>query len=384
MSYRRGAPGSLEVSRRRRRRAQQGARSARHRVRWPRRLLQRDHDLFPGAARTARGRQERSASFTSRTPTLSGFFRLDKDSNSGFLVINTVGDTSKPEAASPANDVREETLIAHVQRGAGVADLPVTITGVARWRATSDVARRFREGRVFLAGDAAHLMPPNGGFGGNTGIHDGHNLAWKLALVLKGIAGSAAARHVRGGASTGRRSSRWSRPTHATSRARRHISAQGLPAARRRLQYRAWLYLPFAGDRPEDDVERGSEDPRESRGRPGSRAPHFWIEKDAHLTSLGAGQRISTLDLFGRGFVLLTTRGGAAWVDASRAAARQIQGLDFDAHVIPSPEFASAYGLGDNGAVIVRPDGFVAWRSKAITSDPERTVASALTTVLMR
>ena len=87
--------------------------------------------------------------------------------------------------------MREETLIAHVRRSAGVADLPVTITGVARWRATADVARRFRAGRVFLAGDAAHLMPPNGGYGGNTGIHDGHNLAWKLALVLKGIAGDA-------------------------------------------------------------------------------------------------------------------------------------------------------------------------------------------------
>ena len=71
-------------------------------------------------------------------------------------------------------------------------------------------------------------------------------------------------------------------------------------------------------------------------------------------------------------------------MNASRAAARQIKGLDFDAHVIPSDKFAAAYGLGDNGAVIVRPDGFVAWRAKAITSDPERTVASALTTVLMR
>ena len=134
----------------------------------------------------------------------------------------------------------------------------------------------------------------------------------------------------------------------------------------------------------EDDIEQGSEDPRESQGRPGSRAPHLWIEKDGPSIRLGAGQRISTLDLFGRGFVLLTTPGGAAWGDASRAAARQFPGLGFDAHVIPSPEFATAYGLGDNGAVIVRPDGFVAWRSKGITSDPERTVASALTTVLMR
>ena len=122
-------------------------------------------------------------------PALSGFFRLDREQNSGFLVVNTAGDTSRPEASSPASDIREERLIELVRAGAGVPDLAVKIDGVARWRATSDVARRFRNGRIFLAGDAAHLMPPNGGYGGNTGIHDGHNLAWKLALVLKGVAG---------------------------------------------------------------------------------------------------------------------------------------------------------------------------------------------------
>ena len=84
-------------------------------------------------------------------------------------------------------------------------------------------------------------------------------------------------------------------------------------------------------------------------------------------------------------FALLTTEGGGAgWIQASRAAARQVQGLDFDAHVITSNDFATAFGIGESGAVIVRPDGFVAWRARAITSDSGRTVASALTTVLMR
>ena len=67
-------------------------------------------------------------------------------------------------------------------------DLPVRIDGVARWRASSDVARRYQDGRIFLAGDAAHVMPPNGGFGGNTGILDAYDLAWKLAFVVKGMA----------------------------------------------------------------------------------------------------------------------------------------------------------------------------------------------------
>jgi 2-polyprenyl-6-methoxyphenol hydroxylase-like FAD-dependent oxidoreductase len=308
---------------------------------------------------------------------LSGFFRMDKDGNSGFLVVNTVGDTSRPEAASPANDVRPERLIELVQLGAGVPDLPVTIDGVARWRATSDVARRFQDGRVFLAGDAAHLMPPNGGYGGNTGIHDGHNLAWKLAMVLKGVAGPRLL------------------STYETER--RPVGKFTVEQAYTRYVTRSATYLgakdfqPLANDFnielgyiyrspaiiAEDDVERGSEDPRESQGRPGSRAPHLWIEKNGQ-------RRISALDLFGRGFTLLTSEGGSHWVDPSRAAARQIAGLEFDAHVIRSDKFASAYGIGDNGAVLVRPDGFVAWRAKALASDPGRVVLNALETLLMR
>jgi 2-polyprenyl-6-methoxyphenol hydroxylase-like FAD-dependent oxidoreductase len=307
---------------------------------------------------------------------LSGFFRMDKDGNSGFLVVNTVGDTSQPEAASPANDVRPEHLIELVRLGAGVPDLPVTIDGVARWRATSDVARRFQEGRVFLAGDAAHLMPPNGGFGGNTGIHDGHNLAWKLALVLKGIAGPRllttyeAERRPVGKFTVEQAYTRY------VTRSATYLGAKDFQPLANDFNIELGYIYRSAAIIAEDDVERGSEDPRESKGRSGSRAPHLWIDRD--------GQRISTLDLFGRGFVLLTSAGGAKWVDASRVAARQIPGLDFDAHVIPSNEFAAAYGIGDSGAVLVRPDGFVAWRATAITSDPGRTVANVLATVLMR
>ena len=170
-----------------------------------------------------------------------------------------------------------------MRHGAGVADLPVTITGIARWRATSDVARRFRDGRVFLAGDAAHLMPPNGGYGGNTGIHDGHNLAWKLALVLKGIAGP--------------------RLLETYEEERRPAGAFTVEQAYTRYVTRTAPFLgkqdfqPLADDFDielgylyrsaaivaEDDVARGSEDPRESRGRPGSRAPHVWIEQGRPL-----------------------------------------------------------------------------------------------------
>jgi putative polyketide hydroxylase len=317
-------------------------------------------------------------------PHLGGFFRLDKDRNSGFLVVNTVGDTSKPEASSPANDVREETLVAHVRHSAGVADLPVKITGTARWRATADVARRFRRDRVFLAGDAAHLMPPNGGYGGNTGIHDGHNLAWKLALVLKGIAGG---------------------PLLDTYDAeRRSASAFTVEQAYTRYVTRTAPFLgkqdfqPLADDfdielgylyrsaaiapRPGDEGSgAGHEHPSRSLGRPGSRAPHVWLERN--------GQRMSTLDLFRGAFVLLAASNGRGWVDAARSAGSQVPGLDLEAFQIgvditDGGGFADAYGLSPSGATLVRPDGFVAWRAVASSGGPDAELADVMSTILMR
>ena len=273
-------------------------------------------------------------------PHLGGFFRLDKDKNSGFLVVNTAGDTSKPEASSPANDIREDTLIAHVRHAAGDASLPVTITGTARWRATADVARRFRNGRVFLAGDAAHLMPPNGGYGGNTGIHDAHNLAWKLALVLKGIAGA---------------------PLLDTYEAeRRSASAFTVEQAYTRYVTRTAPFLgkkdfqPLADDfdielgylyrsaaiapRPEDEGGAEThEHPGKSLGRPGSRAPHMWIERK--------GERISTLDLLRGAFVLIAGPDGGAWIDAARSAASRFPGLQLEAYRIGT----DITGHGDDG-----------------------------------
>src|SRR5262249_19425852 len=110
---------------------------------------------------------------------LGGFFRLNRSSTAGFLGVNTIGDPKvDPEAAAyAASDVSERRLTELLRAGVGKADLQVRIDGYSRWRATACVAQRFQEGRIFIAGDAAHLMPPNGGFGGNTGIHDAHNLA---------------------------------------------------------------------------------------------------------------------------------------------------------------------------------------------------------------
>ena len=88
-----------------------------------------------------------------------------------------------------AEGITEQRALELLRAAIGVPDIGVVIDNIATWRAEANCADRFREGRVFLAGDAAHVVPPNGGYGGNTGVQDAHNLAWKLALTLSGVAG---------------------------------------------------------------------------------------------------------------------------------------------------------------------------------------------------
>ena len=122
-------------------------------------------------------------------------------------------------------DTSEERCVEFVREALGDPDIPVEIENVQRWNACADWAERFQDGRIFLAGDAAHIMPPTGGFGGNTGVQDGHNLAWKLAAVLDGKAGPACSTPTR--PSAGRSaSSRSSRRTRATSSGSRPSSAR--------------------------------------------------------------------------------------------------------------------------------------------------------------
>jgi 2-polyprenyl-6-methoxyphenol hydroxylase-like FAD-dependent oxidoreductase len=314
---------------------------------------------------------------------LSGFFRLDKDQNSGFLVINTVGDTSRPEASSPASDVREVRLIELVRAAAGVPDLPVQIDGVARWRATSDGARRFRDGRIFLAGDSAHLMPPNGGYGGNTGIHDGHNLAWKLALVLKNVASPELLATYDVERRPAAKFTVEQAYTRYVTRSATYLGAKDFQPLANDFNIELGYLYRSAAILSEDDLDRGHEDPRESLGRPGSRAPHLWLER--------RGQRVSTIDLFGRSFVLLIAAAGGSWAEAAPEAAKTFEGFDLEVHVVggkeladPTGTFATAYGLTDSGAALVRPDGFVAWRAKALTQDPGSQLANAIKTLLMK
>jgi 2-polyprenyl-6-methoxyphenol hydroxylase-like FAD-dependent oxidoreductase len=284
-------------------------------------------------------------------PQLRGFFRIEKPFDSGFLAINALGDPANPitDVSSGLTEARCRELI-HAALGAD--DVPVTIDSVMHWDAQADAADRMRQGRVFLAGDSAHIMPPNGGFGGNTGIQDAHNLAWKLAMVLNGSARDALLSTYE--------AERLPVGTFATEQAYTRYVTRTAP------QLGLDTIQPVANDL---EVELGycyhstgvHENPRESKGRPGTRAPHIFLERD--------GETISTLDLFGRNFVLLVGPAGHAWRQrASEVAARRHIALDFWQPGTTGLEdcsgnFADAYGITPSGAVLIRPDGFVAWRA---------------------
>ncbi len=126
---------------------------------------------------------------------------------------------------------------------------------------------------------------------------------------------------------------------------------------------------------------RTHEHPAESRGRPGSRAPHMWIEKD--------GRRISTLDLFRGSFVVLAGADADGWPEAVRAAQTRFPGLQVEAHrigrdVTDPGGFTTAFGIQPSGATLVRPDGFVAWRSASAVADPAAALRGVLSAILMR
>src|SRR4029077_20289284 len=108
-------------------------------------------------------------------PQVRGFFRLEKTGLGGFLVVFTVGDINEPGARFVADRVTDEMAVQLVRDAVGDPDLDVDVLDVDKCRAVPRAAETFQRGRIFIAGDAAHTMPPTGGFGGNTGIQHAHN-----------------------------------------------------------------------------------------------------------------------------------------------------------------------------------------------------------------
>lgn len=240
------------------------------------------------------------------------------------------------------------------------ADFAFDVLTTGRWEMAGRIADRYREGRIFLAGDSAHQLPPTrGGFGANTGIDDAWNLAWKLEWVLKGY------------------SSPRLLDTYSDER-------QPIGWLRHQQTFSRPDYAPWVGDALKGEMLYGNEamelgqlhrsssvigagadlppaaSPDDWAGQPGTRAPHVWIVQD--------GQRISTLDLFAHELVLLTQDG--RWCDAAREAGARLP-LPFktilagvDVAFPAEAPFEQRFGISPTGAVLIRPDGIIAWRSE--------------------
>ena len=315
-------------------------------------------------------------------PRLRGFFRFEKPFESAFLVVNTLGDAHHPDR-DVSTGLTDEGILRLVHTALGSEDIPVRVDNVMRWQATADTAERMQAGRIFIAGDAAHVMPPTGGFGGNTGIQDVHNLAWKLALVLQGIAGPkllATYEQERRPVAEFTVEQAYTRYVLRTDSA---LGTKDLQPLVNELNVeKGYVYhSPAVIPETPGDTTRDMS-PRESRARPGTRAPHLWLERDA--------KRISTIDLYDRHFTLVAGPAGDAWEGCAHAAAKQAH-IDLDVHRIgarglsdPSGSFAEAHAIEPTGCVLVRPDGFVAWRAKSDANASIGTLADVLRSVLCR
>ena len=317
----------------------------------------------------------------------------------------------------------ETVLQGYIREAIGDPDVAFKIKKITRWQVNHVVAKTYRIGRVFLAGDAAHRHSPANGLGSNTSVQDSYNLAWKLALVLSGGANdvlldSYSAERQPVGRQVVNRAMKshveiepWSeaaglKPGMTEGDARANLAelfgdtergeerrkallagvdlmdyqfnAHGVELGQR---YRSSA-IPSAELFPE--YERDPELYFQPHTVPGSHLPHVWVQHD--------GERLSTLDLIDdTGLTLLTGIGGSAWDQAARAVATALGVPIKTARLGLRQEFDDLVGewtkirdVSDRGCLLVRPDRFVAWRSSGLPSDPTGELRRVMLSLLGR
>ncbi|MBH3434595.1 FAD-dependent monooxygenase [Pseudomonas citronellolis] len=322
-------------------------------------------------------------------------------------------------------DLSEAAVIERARRVIGDADIPVEILATSKWQINHVVAQRYAEGRVFCCGDAVHRHPPANGLGTNTSVQDAYNLAWKLALVLKGQAGPGlldsysaerqpvgrqvvdrAMESVRNmlpisnalGFKPGQSEAEGWNSLHELS-ADSPLGRERRAALEKAIQLQHYQFSCHGvelGQRYRSGavLADGSEEPAYTRDRelyyhpttwPGAHLPHAWL----HDT---AGRKLSTLDLCGQGrLTLLTGHGGDAWCRAAETLGREL-GIDLAVRRIGlGLDYEDSYGdwarlreIDEDGCLLVRPDQHVAWRSQGAAADAEAVLLGAVRAVLAR
>ncbi|MDR0780588.1 MAG: FAD-dependent monooxygenase, partial [Pseudomonadales bacterium] len=348
----------------------------------------------------------------------------------GFAVIRMVRPWTRwvcvvgYELAKGAPALTADKLIPLVHRTLGV-EVPIEVISTSTWGFNRQYALNNTKGRVFCMGDAVHRHTPFGGLGANTCIQDAYNLAWKLAMVVKGQAGpgllasyeterAPIARQItehafNGPMSLGSLFQALELPPGSSAQdMARSIERMKEPTpegARRRAALRRGMDSTLGGFGAAHGVELnqryvssaiepdGTPDPGFQRDpvyfyqastRPGAHLPHAWLTRAQH--------KVSTLDLCGKGrFTLLTGLAGQAWVATAAAAARAL-GIELQTHVIgPGQAYVDSYGewarlseIDESGALLVRPDMMIAWRAASHTQAMQDQLLPALQRILSR
>lgn len=297
-------------------------------------------------------------------------------------------------AENKKEDFTDEYCLKEIRRVLDLPDLNIKIINKSFWTMASQVAKQYRRRRIFLTGDAAHRLPPTGGLGMNTGVQDIHNLAWKLAFVINHQASDALLdTYYVERAPVAKRNIQWS-----TDNAKRYIEiAEAINSGdmeklkvklheqQNNLNYEGldlgFIYHSKAVLSENDQVLSVSPSEYIPTTLPGSRAPHVQLVRNDKI--------ISTLDLFEKDFVLLIGSEGELW----RTAANELgQTLSFplavykvasDGDLIdPNDTWYDIYGITKKGAVLVRPDGHVVWRSQLMDENPKAELKKCLDAVL--
>ena len=252
-----------------------------------------------------------------------------------------------------------------IQTAIGSTKIESEIVSVLPWEATESIAVKFQDNRIFLVGDSAHIMPPTGGFGSNTGIQDAHNLAWKLAAVIKGKANPKLLetyyeeRYPVAKLTTEYANSLLFRAANREEGSLNNMDGLAVTVG---YQYCSKAII-------DDSATPHRMDIVELNGRPGTRAPHFWGTYD--------GKEISILDLLGNDFVLLTGVENSNWAEIAHNVTSKF-GMNIKVYrvgvsgdfIAQENVFRELYGIENEGVVLIRPDGFIGWRSEKAVVNP--------------